>query len=456
LTRILLVEPDFPIPPKSKNHKNFLPIGLLKIGNWLKQEGHQVILVRGNLSKKKISQKFGHNKNVTPDLIYITSLFTYWSEMFWNSVEHYRRIYSKSQKQPIMKVGGIYVSLFYRKKEFIKRRLQNKIKSDDICKGIIPSAEKAGPDYSLLNNGDIDYQIIHTSRGCIRKCKFCGTHIIESGYTKKNTGGYYKVDDYDYIVKKTIIEEVKKHYPKQKRLIFYDNNLLLNHPFIENILNEIIEFNNDIVEKNKKLRKKKPKLVCESQSGFDGRVLLDNPEIAYLIKGANFRNVRIAWDNELNDKDKIYIQLKHLNDAGYAYKDIFVFMLYNWTYPFELMEEKRKACWEWNVQIADCRFRPLDREHEIYKPKVDQNKTDEYFIHENWTDEKVKQFRRNVRRQNICVRQNKKFYSKSMEHKGSKKNKGKNYRPKEVNDKWFPEDTHYPEDDLYYKRKSKN
>ena len=35
---VLLVEPDFPYPNKSKNkgndvHKNFIPIGLLKIGS---------------------------------------------------------------------------------------------------------------------------------------------------------------------------------------------------------------------------------------------------------------------------------------------------------------------------------------------------------------------------------------------------------------------------------------
>ena len=31
--KILLVEPAFPIPPKSKNHKDFLPIGLLKLAD---------------------------------------------------------------------------------------------------------------------------------------------------------------------------------------------------------------------------------------------------------------------------------------------------------------------------------------------------------------------------------------------------------------------------------------
>ena len=34
---VLLVEPNFPIPAKSRNHKNFLPIGLLKIAARLGQ-----------------------------------------------------------------------------------------------------------------------------------------------------------------------------------------------------------------------------------------------------------------------------------------------------------------------------------------------------------------------------------------------------------------------------------
>ena len=45
--KILLVEPDFPIPPKSKNHKNFLPIGLLKIASYLRDHHNEVKLIRG-------------------------------------------------------------------------------------------------------------------------------------------------------------------------------------------------------------------------------------------------------------------------------------------------------------------------------------------------------------------------------------------------------------------------
>ena len=36
--RVLLVEPNFPIPNKSRNHSNFLPIGLLKIAGYLRTD----------------------------------------------------------------------------------------------------------------------------------------------------------------------------------------------------------------------------------------------------------------------------------------------------------------------------------------------------------------------------------------------------------------------------------
>ena len=45
----LLVEPDFPIPTKSKNHKDLFPIGLLKLGTMLDEQGHDVQIVRGNI-----------------------------------------------------------------------------------------------------------------------------------------------------------------------------------------------------------------------------------------------------------------------------------------------------------------------------------------------------------------------------------------------------------------------
>lgn len=109
--KILLVEPEFPYPNKSKNkaneiHKNFIPIGLLKLGAYYKSFGCNVQLVRGNV--------FNENINFRPDIILITSLFTYWSKYVWNSVEHYRGLFPKAQ----IIIGGIYSTLHHDLKYF--------------------------------------------------------------------------------------------------------------------------------------------------------------------------------------------------------------------------------------------------------------------------------------------------------------------------------------------------
>ena len=71
MKRFLLVEPDFPIPRKSKNHKDFLPIGLLKIASYLRDQGHEVSLVRGvgiNLKDLEWSE------DIAPDEVWIIQI----------------------------------------------------------------------------------------------------------------------------------------------------------------------------------------------------------------------------------------------------------------------------------------------------------------------------------------------------------------------------------------------
>ncbi|RLE53976.1 MAG: Fe-S oxidoreductase, partial [Candidatus Methanomethylicota archaeon] len=89
-----------------------------------------------------------------------------------------------------------------------------------------------------------------------------------------------------------------------------------------------------------------------------------------MIREAGFRYPRIAWDWEYSQYLKIEKQINLLKDAGYRSYDIYVFMLYNWDIPFEEMEKKRIKCWEWKVQIADCRYRPLDQTFDNYNPRV--------------------------------------------------------------------------------------
>ncbi len=417
IKKILLIEPVFPIASKSKNHKNFLPIGLLKLHDYYKNMGYKTKLIRGNISRREIGTRF------KPDMILITSLFTYWSKYVWNTVEFYRKNYPSSK----IIIGGIYASLMGDQLTFKQKLKKYNAK---VHFGLHKKAEQYTKNhklnYSVLNNSSsIDFQIIHASRGCPRNCEFCGTWKIEP----------------DFISKKTIKNEIFK-----RKIVFYDNNLLSNR-YIEDILNELIE-----------LKKQKKILWCESQSGFDGRILAKKPHLANMLKKAGFRYPRIAWDGKYDDHIKIKRQIDLLKNSGFKNEDMYVFMLYNWDISFEEMEEKRMKCWSWKVQISDCRYRPLNQTYDDYKstaPYKIQTSQD-YFIHEKWTDMLVKQFRKNVRRQNICIRQHKPFYSKILERKrvpkqvnkaiyGMKQEKIEKYLNELKIDYWYPDHITYPD-----------
>ena len=182
------------------------------------------------------------------------------------------------------------------------------------------------------------------------------------------------------------------------------------------------------------------------------------PDLAQMIKDAGFRYPRIAWDWGYEEYTNIREQINLLMGAGYPAKDIYVFMLYNWDIPFEKMETKRRACWEWQVQIADCRYRPLNQLFDNYNPQKTGQTAEDYYLHEQagWTDVLIKQFRRNVREQNICVRHSFPFYSRTFEHKKFNKEiirKVKEQTSVECKtgllasisaDFWLPGETRYP------------
>lgn len=367
---VLLVEPDFPYASKSKNranstHKNFTPIGLLKIGSHKKETGANVKLVRGNHTKSSIG--------FVPDEIWITSLFTYWSTFMWDSVEFYRTTFPSAK----IFVGGIYVTLHHKEPYFMKLIAKHKVEAPII--GADTVFEDYYPDYSLMET-EIKHHITHASRGCFRKCKFCGVWKIEP---KKQ---YKEIAD---LLKE--IETVGKN-----QVVFFDNNFL-DHPDIEKMLTALAE-----------LRVNKRPVTYECQSGFDGRIMLENPKLPKLLKAARFGNIKIAWDGSIKEKEKIEKQLLLLEEAGFIIKDISVFMIYNYDIPYEKMVEKIESCQEWRVQINDCRYRPLSSRDDQYKShmyKKGQTPKD-YYIHEEagWTDRKVRDFRKSVREHNIGIR----------------------------------------------------
>ena len=195
------MEPSFPIPKKSKNHKDFLPIGLLKIASYLKKEGREVKLKRlGPDFQSKID-----DFDFDPDLILITSLFTYWAEYVQKAVDFSRQQFPNAK----IVVGGIYASL-------MPEHCKNFTKCDEVFVGVCEEAEKCPPDYSLVN---VDYQIIHTSRGCIRKCPCCGVYEIEPTFHGEKS------------IKKRIIQREKQREEERQKSI---------KESLDNLVNRII------------------------------------------------------------------------------------------------------------------------------------------------------------------------------------------------------------------------
>ncbi|MBE6503857.1 MAG: Fe-S oxidoreductase [Methanobrevibacter sp.] len=369
LHRVLLIDPAFPIANKSRNHKDLLPVGLLKISTFLKNNGIQTKLIR-------LNDGLNHDEEIlefNPDFVMVTSVFTYWFNEVKDAIDYSKKVLPNVN----VMVGGILASLH-------PDVCRDEMDCDYVYEGVLDCAEHLPPDYSILeNNGkDIDFQIIHTSRGCKRACPFCGVNKIED---------------------KDSVGSIEKELINKKKLVFYDNNLLDN-PNIEDILNELI-----------RLRKEKKISQCESQSGFDGRMLHENEGLAKLLKEANFKNPKIAWDGPFKAYKRRFEEISILKRAGYNPKDISVFMLYNHELKYSELEKKRALCFEWGVQVSDCRFRPLDRFEDGYNPHKRKQKPGEYFIHDNWSDEKVRQFRRNVRRHNICIRHNMNYHSREAE-----------------------------------------
>ena len=418
MTKILLVEPDFPIPPKSRNHKNFMPIGLLKIATYLRDHGNQVRLIRGEPEDPSKREEIN---GFNPEEVWVTSLFTYWAGYVREAVQHYKKVFPSAY----IKVGGIYASLLP------SEEVKEYTGCDEVHQGVIPEVEEYAnshpPTFELLGNDNphpVDFQIVHASRGCTRKCSFCGTWKIEPEFKPKNS----------------IKDEIRL-----PGVVFYDNNFLMN-PYVENILDELIGLR----------REGKVKWV-ESESGLDGRVLNKKPHLAEMMKEAGFRYPRIAWDWGYDQSLYIEGQIEVLTRSGYKSRDIFVFMLYNHDITFEEMEKKRISCWEWQTQIADCRFRPLNQLIDEYKPQATGQTSEDYFISEGWNDALVKQFRRNVRRQNICVRMGYPVYSSAAEHKKLGKEALQKLRKlRTVQEKkaflgtsgaewWTPEQVSYPE-----------
>lgn len=220
--KILLVEADY----KNK----YPPLGLMKISAYHKEIGDEVIFVKGK-SKELKSQKW--------DRIYVTTLFTFYWEKTVDTIKYY---YNSVNNPNNLHVGGIMATLLEQ-----DLRDEQGIQGITIRTGLLNHPKTLGnetvpvdlmtPDYSIIDkesNKYLNYEyevqnayIASTTKGCIRRCKFCAVSTLEPTYC-------------EYINIKDQIEEVNRLYGEKRNLMLMDNNILAS-PQLEQIVNDLVE-----------------------------------------------------------------------------------------------------------------------------------------------------------------------------------------------------------------------
>jgi hypothetical protein len=287
---VLLVEPDY--------YTRYPPLGLLKLATYHKQKGHSVELVRGNTIPAR-----------HPDLIYVTSLFT-WA---WIPVHSSVRYYKLHYPDVPLHLGGVYATLLPSHAELSG--------ADYVHKGIMGQVEEYLPSYDLVP--EWDGSILFASRGCIRKCGFCAVPKLE-GAPK-------------YL--KSAIEHLI--FPKHTRIIFNDNNILGNNNW-KDIFDEVIKIGKKV----------------DFNQGLDARLITDEAA-EELGQMKFFPALRIAYDYVGIGKF-VKKAIERLISNGICGRDIFVYILFNYAdSPDDFFQRVREVI-NWGATAYPMRYIPLN------------------------------------------------------------------------------------------------
>lgn len=283
-------------------YSKYPPLGLLKLSAYHRLRGDMVQLVR----PPEVPE-------FTPDVIYVTSLFTYAWEKVKEAVEYYRRLFPG---KPVV-LGGIYASL-------MPEHAREEIKPDYLWKGIVPELEEMLPDYSLVPSWKSS--IIFTSRGCIRNCSFCAVPVLEPDFVCRPFAG-------DLINK------------KYNQAIFWDNNFLAS-PYHQQILEELIN-----------IKKTKRHFQIDFNQGLDARLV--TPENAAAIASLRMNYVRLAYDSTC-DRKALKQAIDMLCEAGVSKKRFVIYAMFNFKDTPDDFLSRVQDLLSWGVAVYPMRYQPVD------------------------------------------------------------------------------------------------
>ncbi len=329
--KILLIEPGY--------RNKYPPLGLMKIAQYHGPEGKRddVTFVKGE-DNRVLTEAW--------DRVYVTTLFSFEFARIARSI-NFALEAVQGQADKVF-VGGIAASLMHDKFigspewrgiRFIKGLLgeapavslgldefDGDLYADDTNGTPI---EDLTPDYGILEQIDYTYPVndayfTYASRGCIRKCKFCGVPALEG--QQRDT---YSVS--------SVVQNVDRLYGPKKDLILMDNNVVASSNFKE-IISEIIDLGFERGAKLKRGRHSSLRRVDFNQ-GVDARILCKDPMYLKELSRIAIKPLRIAFDH-LGVKKPYSQAIRYAADAGIY--DLSNYMLYNFhDSPEDLFERMR-------------------------------------------------------------------------------------------------------------------
>jgi hypothetical protein len=315
---ILLLEPEY----KNK----YPPLGLMKIAQYHGPNGKHdnVRFVKGTDPAVE---------SVAWDRVYITTLFSFEFTKIAATIDYALRLV-RGQASRVF-VGGIAASLMHQRfldeprwggirfiAGLLDRSPSESLHLDDFSGDFYAddiggaAIETLTPDYSILDQIAYQYPVVdayftYASRGCIRKCNFCGVPKLEGA-----------LRDNESIA--GVVNAIERLYGPKKDLILMDNNVVAS-PRYKDIIAEIRDLG---FTRNAKLLRNGRTYVrrVDFNQGVDARILSKDPMYLREMATIAVRPLRIAFDH-LGLKKPYEASIRIAHDFGLD--ELSNYMLYN-------------------------------------------------------------------------------------------------------------------------------
>jgi len=366
---ILLIEPNY--------RNKFPPLGLMKIAQYhgVRGKGDNVRFIKGE-DKSVLAMGW--------DRIYVATLFSFEFDRTAKAIDFAVKA-ANGQRDKIF-VGGIAASLANNRFKaerrwhgirFIKGLLDKapaiSLQLDDFAEELYADdrdgvpIEDMVPDYSILDQVNYRYPVRdgyfgYASRGCIRKCHFCGVPVLEGRQRDAKS-------------LTSLVTSVDELYGSKRDLILMDNNIAASARFRE-IIAEIRDLG---FTPGAKLRRDHERTASlrrvDFNQGVDARILCKDWMYMRELASICLSPLRIAFDH-------MGVRIPYEQSVRFAHefglRELSNYMLYNFEEaPADLFGRMRLNV-ELNEELGiriwsfPMRYQPIDR-------------TDRNHVGEHWT-----------------------------------------------------------------------